>query len=165
MHPPWVASMMRIACDRVDDVKDAGEIERLFMALDAALVHAAAPAALVEAVDVWALLFERLQRVTTQPDELCACANTIQLIKYVWRRCQDDAERHLVEPVLAAERAMQLFTIDIEARRPWRCTRADAPAWRRWCRVRPMHIDEPASDYCVVYESFSSWLGERSLLP
>ncbi|AGO82034.1 hypothetical protein pdul_cds_122 [Pandoravirus dulcis] len=164
MHPPWVASMMRATCDRVDDVKDAGEIERLFMALDAALVHAAAPTALVEAVDVWPLLFDRLERVSGQPGDPCAYVSATQLIQYVWRRCQGDVERHLVEPVLAAERAMTLFTIDIEARKPWRCTRADAPTWRRWCRVRPMRIDEPASDYRAAHGSFSSWLAERRLL-
>lgn len=109
MHPPWVASMMRATCDRVDDVKDAGEIERLFMALDAALVHSAAPAALIEAVDVWPLLFERLERMSGQPSDPCAYASTTQLIQHVWRRCQGDVERHLVEPVLAAERAMQLY--------------------------------------------------------
>lgn len=158
MNPSWVASMMRVACDSADDSHDIGTVERLVAALDAV---AAPSSALIDAVDVWSLLFERLERVAANadPDAYTAAAD---LIQYAWSRCKDDGDAHVAQR-LAAERALVLFTIDIDARRPWRCAWADAAAWRRWCRVRPMRVTRPVDLYPET-TAFLGRLAEHGLL-
>ncbi|AVK75211.1 hypothetical protein pqer_cds_789 [Pandoravirus quercus] len=161
MHPPWVASMMRVACDSADNSHDIGTIERLVAALDTVATRAAPSSALIDAVDVWSLLFERLERVaaTADPDAYTAATD---LIQYAWSRCKDDGDAHVAQR-LVAERALVLFTIDVDACRPWRCAWADAVAWRRWCRVRPMRITRPVDLYPET-TAFLGRLAEHGLL-
>lgn len=162
MHPTWAAYAMRAACDWAKDDHDIGTVERMVALLDTMAAYAAEPAALVQVVDVWSFFFERLEHAYTSLG-IDAYVATATLIRHAWWRCQDDMDAHTAE-CLAEERARALCTIDPEARRPWGCTWADAATWRRWCRVRPIHVTWPVDLYPTSESPLLTWLAERSLL-
>lgn len=162
MHPSWAAYAMRAACDWAKDDHDIGTVERMVALLDAMAARAAEPAALVEFVDVWSFFFERLEHAYTSLG-IDAYVAVAALIQHAWWRCQDDTDAHTAE-CLAEERARALCTVDPEAHRPWGCTWADAAAWRRWCRVRPMRVTRPVDMYPASEPPLLAWLAEHNLL-
>ncbi|AVK75787.1 hypothetical protein pneo_cds_180 [Pandoravirus neocaledonia] len=161
-QPQWVAGVVRAACDRTDPrFDDVCGVERMVAALERVAANQGrdTTGALVAAADIWAFLFERVDRAlaVSQDDN---CEAEFATIQYLWSRCVDDRNQRVTER-LGRARAMTLFCSDPRSYRPWRCTWAGARAWRRWCRVRPMPVHASLRESASV---FYVWLVDRGLV-
>lgn len=168
--PASLAAAMWAVCQSAFDPRHRmSDVERAIAAFEgvhALMSLASARDALVEAVDVWEMLFacERWARdkIHSNDPNVDWADQVRHGIRHAWSRCADDGDPK-VAAALDRERAAILYGIDPEARRPWRCQWPGAATWRRWCRARPMPVEQPPINASASEVAFHKWLVARGL--